>query len=147
VIADPVPAGFSSWAEVHAVQERQDVVADQLAEAAVAPDGTGFGSIVAEPDNRQLRLYWKGALPASVRALLAQDTEVTVIVQPAAYSATELQSEIDRMMAARPAGLAPSADRVTGAGPRSDSSGLKVFVNGTAAAGRELPAVRAPRSR
>jgi hypothetical protein len=133
-VTDPVPAGFTSWDEVNAVQQRLSAISDQIHEAAAAPDGTGFGSIVSEPQARQLKLYWKGSLPASVRTLLAKDTGVSVVVQRAAFSEKELQTEANRMMA---------ANQVTGVAPQADASGLKVFVSGSATAGRELASVRA----
>jgi hypothetical protein len=73
-------------------------VADQIQEAA-ARDGVGFGSIVSAPEAHRLRLYWKGEPSASVRSVLGRDPDVAVVVEPAAYSAAELQAEIDRMLA------------------------------------------------
>ncbi|MFL6141471.1 MAG: hypothetical protein ACJ72N_06315 [Labedaea sp.] len=125
------------------MQQRIDTVADQIRGAAAGPEGTGFGSIVVEPERGRLRLYWKGAVPSPVRAVLAKDSGVTVLIEPAAYSEAELLSEIDRMVASQPAGRALPANQITGVGPRPDSSGLRVFVNGSASAGRELSAVAA----
>ncbi|GAA0412033.1 hypothetical protein GCM10009530_75740 [Microbispora corallina] len=142
VVTDPVPDGFTSWEEVNRAQQQIDAVADQIEEIAATPDGAGFGSIVTEPAAGRLRLYWKGAPPASVRALLARDTGVSVVVERAAYSAAELQAEITRMTAAKPAGLEASVNQVTGVAPRPDSGGLQVFVSGDAESGRELANVR-----
>ena len=124
VVSDPVPPGFSSWDEVNTVQERLGAVADQLHEAAQAPDGAGFGSIISEAASNRLRLYWKGAMPASVSALLARDTGVDVEVQPAAYSEAELLAEVtgDWPRAfAYPAGVHDAAARsaVAAAGMRA----------------------------
>jgi hypothetical protein len=141
--SDPVPAGFASWQQLYTVQQRIDAVAEQIRDAATGPDATGFGSIVVEPERNQLRLYWKGAVPAPVRAVLAKDTGVTVRVERAVYSEADLLAEVDSVMAAQPVGGKPAANQVTGAGPLPDSSGLRVFVNGSAAEGRALPAVLA----
>lgn len=142
VVTDPVPAGFTSWEQVHAVQQRISSVSDRIHQAADAPDGAGFGAIVAEPAAGRLQLFWKGALPASVRDLLARDTGVSVVVQRAAYSDIELQAEISRLMAGQPAGLAATANRVTGAAPLPDAGGLRVYVSGDETSGRELATVR-----
>ncbi len=141
VITDPVPAGFSSWNQVHAAQQRISAVTDQIHEAAGTSEGAGFGSIVSEPAAGRIQLFWKGALPARVQDLLARDTGVSAVVRRAAYSDIELQAEISRLMATQPAGLA--TNHVTGAAPLPDAGGLKVYVSGDAASGRELPNVRA----
>lgn len=142
-ISDPVPTGFSSWDEVHAAQQRLSAVSDRIHEAAQASGGAGFGSIVAEPAANQLRLYWKGAVPASVQTLTAGNTGVNIVVRPAAHTEAELLGEVDRLVANQPKASPASATKITGAAPRSDASGLTVYVDGSAAEGRELPAVRA----
>lgn len=141
VITDPVPAGFRSWDEVHAVQSRISAVTDRVDEVAATADGAGYGSIVSEPAARRFTLHWKGALPESVRTVLDEAVDVSVVVRPAPFSDRELQAEITRMMSYR--GPAEPANRVTGAAPLPDAGGLKVFVSGDAASGRELPEVRA----
>jgi hypothetical protein len=146
VITDPVPPGFTSWDQVLAVQQRIDAVADRIEEAAAAPGVAGFGSLVSEPEASRLRLYWKGALPASIRALLARDTAGSVVVERAAFTDAELQAEISRIMATQPPGsITDPGTRVTGAAPQADASGLTVFVNGSMEAGRALPVVQGAR--
>jgi hypothetical protein len=142
-INDPVPAGFTSWNELHATQERLSAVSDRLHEALQTPDDAGFGSIVSEPAANQLRLYWKGALPASVRAVIAREVGVDIVVRPAAHSEAELLGQVDRLVASQAKASAAPATKITGAAPRSDASGLTVYVDRSAAEGRELPAVRA----
>jgi hypothetical protein len=138
-----VPAGYRSWDEVMAVQERLGGTADRIGELAEGPDGAGFGAIAYDLPAAQIRLYWKGALPASVSSLLGQDTAAPVAVLPAAYTAAELDAEVARITVQPPAGLLPSSTVVTGAAPEPDASGVHVFVNGSAADGSALPVVRA----
>ncbi|MBO3749462.1 hypothetical protein J5X84_25565 [Streptosporangiaceae bacterium NEAU-GS5] len=143
VITDPVPPGFTSWEELYGAQQRINTVADQIEAIAAAPEGAGFGAIVTEPAADRIRLYWKGAQPASLRALLARDTGVSVDLEPAAYTQIEMQAGIERIMAEQPETLSATANQITGAAPMPDAGGLTVFVSRDAASGRELPGVRA----
>lgn len=136
------PAGFSSWDEMAAVQQRLSGVSDRIHEAAEGPDGAGFGSVVAHPEARGLTVYWKGAVPATVRGLLGADPQVAVTVQPADYTERELQAAVSRLMATRPAASTNAAARVIAAGPRDDASGLQVEVTGDVAVARGLAGVR-----
>src|SRR5690349_14241302 len=62
--ADPAPAGFRSWPEAMAVQARLNEAADQIVAATASAGGeTGFAGLIAAPENRELRLYWKGSPP------------------------------------------------------------------------------------
>jgi hypothetical protein len=53
-----VPAGFDSWTEVFDVQERMNMAADQIRDA--AQTDSGLSGIVAAPESRRLTVYWKG---------------------------------------------------------------------------------------
>jgi hypothetical protein len=108
-----VPAGFASWDAVYAYQDRLNAAAKDI----LAADG-GNASIVASPQNRQLRVYWHGAVPTAVRQLAAK-ADVPVVFLPAAYPFSELVAEAQRL-AADP--------RVGQVAPKADGSGLSVSV-------------------
>lgn len=89
-----------------------------------APDGSripisdseGNASVVAGPENHELRIYWKGDVPASVREL-ARTLDVPVAFLPARFTHTELVTQAQRLAA---------AGRVIEALPAADGSGLAV---------------------
>jgi hypothetical protein len=109
-----VPAGFGSWGEVYAFQGRLNAAAEQV----LAAGGAGNASIVAGPQNHELRVYWKGEVPAPVRAL-ATGLDVPVSFLPARFTHSELVKQAQRL-AANP--------RVVEVEPRADGSGLAVTV-------------------
>ena len=111
---DAVPAGFGTWDEVYAFQARLNAAAEQV----LAAGGAGNASIVAGPQNRELRVYWKGEVPAQVLAL-AKGLDVPVAFLPARFTHTELVKQA-RRMAANP--------RVVEVAPQADGSGLAVTV-------------------
>ena len=53
---DPAPPGFANWTQVYAFQAKLNAGAEQI----VAADPTGKASIVAGPENHELRVYWPG---------------------------------------------------------------------------------------
>src|SRR5712691_4184844 len=63
----PVPAGFADWAAVYEFQGRLGAAAEEI----LAAGGAGNASIVANPLNHELRVYWKGGVPPTVRSLAA----------------------------------------------------------------------------
>jgi len=142
-ITDPAPIGFASWEEVMATQHRLNRVADQITAAAATTAGaaSGFSGIVVDTEARQVRLYWKGAVPASVRRVV-DSAAVPVTTTAARYSQRELQVELDRFAAAPPANLIGQRSRVTAVSPLSDGSGLRVSVDGSVADATSLAAVR-----
>src|SRR5262249_6882169 len=77
--------------------------------------------IVAAPENRELRVYWNGPVPESVRNLAAH-VGVPVSFRPAAFTQREL------VVAARQ--LAGSDSRIATAAPKADGGGLDVTVTG-----------------
>jgi hypothetical protein len=115
----PVPAGFGSWADVFAMQERLNAAATRI----LAAGGAGNASIVAAPENRELRVYWNGRVPGAVRTLATQ-LGVPVSFRPAAFTHREL------VAAARQ--LAGSDSRIAEVAPKADGSGLEVTVTSTA---------------
>ncbi|MEV0427277.1 hypothetical protein [Micromonospora sp. NPDC050495] len=127
--AGPVPAGFASWTELISVQERLNQAATRVA----AVKGAGFAGIVAAPENRELRVYWKGDAGARVRALV-RDLNRTVPVRlvPARYS------EADLAATARKLATVPDVASVV---PRVDGSGVQVVARAP-----KLAKVRATRA-
>src|SRR5262249_58405814 len=87
VTSDPVPAGFASWSDLLATQRHLDEAADAIAGA--AEQANGFGSIVVDPEHREVRVYWKGHMPAPVQQMVAA-AKSAVRVLPAAFSKPEL---------------------------------------------------------
>src|SRR5262245_48472740 len=85
----PLPSGFSSWAELLGLQQRLSAAADRINAAAGTVDG--LAGLVAQPESRQLTVYWKGAMPAATELLIAEiRTSLWVVVRPARFSAAEL---------------------------------------------------------
>jgi len=111
---DAVPAGYRSWDEVYAFQTRLNAAAERV----LAAGGAGNASIVASPLDHELRVYWRGEVPASVLAL-AKGLDVTVVFRPAEFTHSELVKQAQRL-AANP--------RVVEVGPQADGSGLAVTV-------------------
>lgn len=121
--ADPVPAGFSSWDEVYLFQARLN----SAAEAILAAGDAGNASIVADPLARELRVYFKGDVPAQILGR-AKQTGVPVTFAPAAFTHAELVNEAKRLS---------SLPGVVEVAPRPDGGGLAVTV-----ADRQLAADR-----
>jgi hypothetical protein len=113
----PVPAGFADWSAVYAFQTRLNAAAERL----MAAGDAGNASIVADPRTHELRVYWKGAVPADVRTVAA-GLDVPVAFHAAAFTHRELVAGAKRL-AADP--------RVFQAAPEPDGSGLAVTVPGT----------------
>ncbi|WP_168211547.1 hypothetical protein [Actinosynnema sp. ALI-1.44] len=113
----PVPGGFAAWGDLLAMQQKLNRAAEQIA----AANGDGFAGIIAAPENRELRVYWKGATEGKVSALVAKlNRTVPVKVLPAAYSLKELSAESARLI--KQAGVKSVA-------PKADGSGLSVGVD------------------
>ncbi|MEU2613004.1 hypothetical protein ABZ570_15700 [Micromonospora sp. NPDC007271] len=114
----PVPGGFSSWAEVMKMQQRLNAAATRIQEAARALPDSGYASTVAAPENRELVVYWRGKVPASVRRVIAQQSrDVPVRVIPARYSEAEMLTEVRRLSSD------PAYAQVI---PMVDGSGIRV---------------------
>jgi hypothetical protein len=114
--SDAVPRGFSDWTEVYAFQTRLNAAAERI----LAAGGAGIASIVAAPENRELRVYWPGELPAAVRKL-ADGLDVPVVFLPARFTHRELVDQARRLVA---------DPQVAQAAPLADGSGLAVTVTG-----------------
>jgi hypothetical protein len=124
---DPVPGGFESWKELLATQEQLVKAAERITAAAdkeagkeADKEGTGFAGVVVAPENREVRMYWKGDLPETVDSVVGElRGDVDVSVLPARHTAGELAAEAERL--ARKAG-----DALTSVAPQVDGSGLAV---------------------
>jgi hypothetical protein len=126
----PAPAGFASWRDLLATQER-------LLDAATRLDGsvrgrTGFTGIELAVPERQVRLYWHGAVPAEVTATVAGLRDrAGVAVKPARHSRRQLEAARARLT-----GRAGTAASVVRVGVPADGRGLEVAVQGSAARAR-----------
>jgi hypothetical protein len=115
-----VPGGFASWKDLLATQEKLVKAADRVTAAVKTQGDTGFAGIIAAPENRELRVYWKGDTPEHVGDLVGRlRRDVPVSVLPAAHSARELESEMNRL-------VRTSGDAITSIAPNADGSGLTV---------------------
>ena len=125
VAPDAVPGGFASWSELFGMQQRLNAAADAIQAAGGA--GSGYANTIAAPENRQLVLYWKGAVPANVQAEIdRQRSNVPIVVRAARYSAQEVDVEVERIGRV---GIS-SSPRVAGAAPRPDGSGIDLYLDG-----------------
>jgi hypothetical protein len=114
----PVPGGFPSWAEVMRMQQRLNAAATSIQDAAKAMSDSGYASVIAAPENRELVVYWQGDVPASVERVIARESRnVPIRVLPAAYSEKEMVAEVQRL------GKDPAYAQVS---PMVDGSGIQV---------------------
>lgn len=114
--AASVPGGFASWSALLSMQRRLDAAADRI----VAAKAEGYAGVVTAPENRELRVYWKGAVPANVQSLVATlGRDVPVKVIAAQYSEQEMLAEADQLV---------HNGNVTAVSPNADGSGLSVSV-------------------
>lgn len=111
----PAPAGFASWSQVYAMQNRLATAATRI----LAAGGAGNPSVVLAPRSRELFIYWHGRVPSPVRAVAAK-TGVHVVFRPTAYTFSRLVARAKAM-----AGVSG----VVMAAPRPDGSALNVTVS------------------
>ncbi|POM23593.1 hypothetical protein BTM25_47480 [Actinomadura rubteroloni] len=128
-----VPGGYRSWAALYAFQARLDKEAARVQSVPGQNASDGLAGVVADPDAHALTVYWHGARPVALRAVLAK-ARVPVTVRTAPYTAARLQSAADRVVARvrrQPASMVTSVAKLP------DGTGLKVGISGTRAdAGR-----------
>lgn len=123
VSTEDLPSGFTSWEQLFDEQDRLNTVAERIE----AAGGDGYSSMVVDPENHDVRLYWQGALPAAVQAAVeAGRRSAPVQVLTAQYTRVELEAESQRWLAS---GLAVDAY------PKADGSGLIVGITAPASAG------------
>jgi hypothetical protein len=114
----PAPGGFASWKELLVTQEKLVKAADRISTAAKEHGGSGYAGIIAAPENRELRVYWKGSTPKQIDGLVGElRGEVPISVLPAKYSARELEREMARL-------IRKSGSVITSIAPLQDGSGL-----------------------
>jgi hypothetical protein len=89
------------------MQQQLNAAADRV----VAANGDGFAGIVAAPENRELRVYWAGQVPAAVTGLAKG---VSIKFLPARYSQKTLQGEASRLI--QQAGVSAVAAKPDGSG-------------------------------
>ncbi len=112
----PVPSGFADWGAVYEFQGRLNAAAQQI----LAAGGAGNVSIVAAPQNRELRVYWPGDVPPDVRKQAA-GLDVPVVFLPARFTHSELVAQAQQLT---------SDPQVAQVSPKADGSGLDVTVTG-----------------
>ncbi|MFI1105216.1 trypsin-like serine protease [Streptomyces melanogenes] len=132
-----LPAGTQA---MYTAQQPLIRLADSLR---TIPDtvGSGFGSATIDPPQHSLHLYWKGVIPARVTKLMrsASAQGLSVKVDSAAYTMTELRQETKRIQSLTAQTASPVGARVVGAVMKNDASGMNVDVVGA----RPAPAIAA----
>ncbi|MGQ0572637.1 MAG: S1 family peptidase [Pseudonocardia sp.] len=109
------PAGFASWSDLMAMQERLDARGERI----LAARDANFTGIEVDAASSRLTVFWKGEPPAAAAAAMAdaRGDGVQVEQRPARYSEAELMAEGDRLV---------QQDGVSAVAPRVDGSGLLV---------------------
>ncbi|HVQ94555.1 MAG TPA: hypothetical protein VMU51_26195 [Mycobacteriales bacterium] len=119
--AGAVPGGFASWSALFSTQDKLHAAASTV----ITADSSGLGGVVVSAVDREVRVYWKGAVPAATQAL-AGSLGVTFRFLPARFTERELVAEAQRI-AADP--------RVGSVAAKPDGSGLAVTLAAGAKAG------------
>ncbi|MFC6081354.1 chymotrypsin family serine protease [Sphaerisporangium aureirubrum] len=113
----PVPGGYASWKDL-LLDQRKMVEAAGRITAALRRNGDGYAGVIAAPENRELRLYWKGKPPGYIDGLVGSlRRDVAISVLPARYSARELEREANRL-------IRENSGVLTSIAPSQDGSGL-----------------------
>src|SRR5689334_18272062 len=87
VSTEAIPGGFASWDELFAVQQRMDAALERIDAVVKAGGYRGYGNAIAAPETHRLRIYWKGAVPAAVQQVVAeQQQNIPIDVLPARFS-------------------------------------------------------------
>jgi hypothetical protein len=97
-----------------------------------ARDADGYAGMSAAPESGRVTLYWKGALPKELAAMIEAEPVPFSVVQ-ARYSLAELLAETEKVV--RQPG-------VSAVGPLTDGSGLSVSMRGSALGVQALEASR-----
>ncbi|HYN96146.1 MAG TPA: hypothetical protein VES42_20060 [Pilimelia sp.] len=126
-----VPAGFASWRDLLTAQNTLQGAAAQLNQA--VRGRPGFAGLDLAVQDRQVRLYWHGAVPADVNsAVTAVRGRASVAVKPARHSYQQLAAAAARL-------TRRSADTalVVRVAIPPDGRGVQVGVRGSAASSRD----------
>lgn len=111
------PGGFASWAELMRVQAQLDAVADRVS----GLRDSGLGGVEVSAETRQLRVHWKGAVPAELRKLgSSMPSGTTMSIRPAAHSLGELAAAATRIS---------ELTDVASVSPAADGSRVEVSLN------------------
>ncbi|WP_158858011.1 hypothetical protein [Streptomyces sp. NRRL B-1347] len=114
----PVPGGFATWAELFGMQQRLNSKAMKIEKAARTQRQDNPVGIVAAPENRELRVYWHGTVPDSMRRQLSSRAgDVPVKVLPARFRTSALRTAVRKLKA---------SGATTMAVPQPDGSGVAV---------------------
>ncbi|MFD7019912.1 hypothetical protein [Streptomyces sp. NPDC059928] len=94
---------------------------------------SGFGSATIDPAQHSLHLYWNGVVPAQVTGLVrsASAQGLSVKVDRAAYTMTQLRHETKRLEALKYKTARSGAAHVVDAVMKNDASGMDVDVAGS----------------
>lgn len=136
IVLDAIAAHGLSEEEVALLkrQEALNAVAAQITESSEhdASDGSGLAGLVTVPDANELKVYWHGALPASVEQYIkdARNGDMKVTVTAAPYTENELLAEIDRITELPLHDGAPTGQRSMIAVPAHDGTAIEVQVGG-----------------
>ncbi|MDH6580295.1 hypothetical protein [Kitasatospora sp. MAP5-34] len=84
--AASVPAPFTSWEQLNAVQHRMDATAQALEDSPGQGDQQALAGVVVAPEDGHVTLYWHGALTSAAEAVIAHSS-TPVVVKPASYTA------------------------------------------------------------
>ncbi|MFC4532516.1 hypothetical protein [Sphaerisporangium dianthi] len=132
-----VPGGFASWKDLLAAQEKLTRAADRITEA-VAQNSGGYAGVIAAPESRELRVYWKGKPSKAFNDLLGLlRRDVAISVLPAQYTARELEGEANRLIRA-------NSSVLTSIAPLQDGSGLKASTAVLGAARSAISGAKVP---
>lgn len=89
----------------------------------IADDLPNFAGLKLEPSERALVIYGVGSPPPELTALIEQaPTILTVVWHPSPFTRDELTEETLRL-------LNQHSGRLTGGGPRTDGTGLRLTTN------------------
>ena len=117
-------SGIDLTAQEVASQAAGRALADWIAEH---PGEPGEGGVRILKDRTTVLVYWKGAVPAGLKSLAA-DQPVPVTFKPAPYSRAELNAAMDAVIANNPPGI------ITVAGSEPDYSGISIALSSKAPA-------------
>jgi hypothetical protein len=96
------PGVEPSDVQLMAAQVPLDLLRDRVQQVPEA--AAGLAGVEVSPATSSVTVYWRGALPADVTALLGQAeaaASIQVTVKPAPYSQRQLEARIDQLVAAR----------------------------------------------
>lgn len=83
----------------------------------------GYASVIVDADRTDITLYWKGPVPSSIEALIAQYPKLSVQVVSASYSLNEMADARDALMNGLDAKL-DGRGRIVWAGPDQRGRGV-----------------------